>query len=69
MAESPKVAVLATTASAVTGISAHMEVISGLLGIIATTAAITLSCVLIVTHIRKSRLECRVLKKRLADED
>lgn len=57
--ESPKVAVATVTASVATGVGSQLELVSGVLGIIATTVAILLTCILIVTHLRKSRLETK----------
>lgn len=59
MLDDPKIAVGVTTATAVTGIGSMLDLITGVAGIIATSITIVLGCVLIVTHLRKSRLDSR----------
>lgn len=58
----------ASGGTVITGISTYFELLPGLLGCLASLAGMTLSIVLIYWHIKTKRLECEILRRKLADQ-
>ena len=67
--QSPKIATTVSIATTGSGISTFLEIVPAYAGTVATLMGIILSSVLIVTHLKKHKLEMRLLNRKLEEAE